>query len=112
MASTLPKMMHWSHVDYRGYAVSLLLEVWLMGSVACRYVVVTRPVRQGRLKLALEEVLSMTVDTPTSRSALSPSLHAVMLIYAMGKAQRVGDGSRYLWHTIYAHSVFVPSLSG
>lgn len=32
---------------------------------ACRYVVVTRPVRQGRLKLALEEVLSIHVDTPT-----------------------------------------------
>ena len=68
--------------DYRGYAVSLLLELWLMGSLACRYVVVTRPVRQGRLKLALEEVLSMTVDTPTSRSALSPSLHPVMLHFA------------------------------
>ena len=38
----------------------------------------TRPVRQGRLKLALEEVLSMTVDTPTSRSAPStlPHMHA------------------------------------
>ena len=42
----------------------------------CRYAVVTRPVRQGRLKLALEEVLSMTVDTPTSRSALSTASHA------------------------------------
>ena len=42
---------------------------------ACRYVVVTRPVRQGRLKLALEEVLSMTVDTPTSRSAPGTTSH-------------------------------------
>ena len=39
--------------------------------LARRYVVVTRPVRQGRLKLALEEVLSMTVATPSSRSAAS-----------------------------------------
>ncbi len=47
-----------------------------MACWACRYVVVTRPVRQGRLKLALEEVLSMTVDTPTSRSAPSTASHA------------------------------------
>ena len=39
---------------------------WLTAAAAHRYVVVTRPIRQGRLKLALEEVLSMHVDTPTS----------------------------------------------
>jgi hypothetical protein len=32
------------------------------------YVVVTRPVRQGRLRLALEEVLSMQLDSSTSSS--------------------------------------------
>ena len=38
------------------------------------YVVVTRPVRQGRLRLALEEVLSMQLDpAPTLPTATSPS---------------------------------------
>lgn len=46
----------------------------LLSSTGCllprRYVVVTRPVRQGRLKLALEEVLSIHMDTPTFACAL------------------------------------------
>ena len=35
------------------------------------YVVVTRPVRQGRLRLALEEVLSMQLDPPPQLPAAS-----------------------------------------
>ena len=37
--------------------------VWL-----CRYTVVTRPIRQGRLKLALEEVLSAPLAAPAPDS--------------------------------------------
>lgn len=37
--------------------------VWL-----CRYTVVTRPIRQGRLKLALEEVLSAPLSAPAPDS--------------------------------------------
>ena len=44
-----------------------------------RYVVVTRPVRQGRLKLALEEVLSIHMDTPTFTCASTfPSWHCTL----------------------------------
>ena len=35
----------------------------------CRYVIVTRPVRQGRLMLALEEVLAMQLDEEPSADA-------------------------------------------
>ena len=62
--------MSWQHgFKGRPMKVRLTEELCITSSVARRYVVVTRPVRQGRLKLALEEVLSMTVDTPSSRSA-------------------------------------------
>ena len=40
-----------------------------------RYVIITRPVRQGRLMLALEEVLAMQLDEelPTANGLLVPS---------------------------------------
>ncbi len=59
--------------------LTCILQKWHVGDscVVCRYVVVTRPARQGRLKLALEEVLSMTVDTPLSRCAHLLTLYSL-----------------------------------
>ncbi|BDA47022.1 probable sensor histidine kinase GacS [Coccomyxa sp. Obi] len=54
------------------------------------YVVVTRPARQGRLKLALEEVLSMQVDTPlSSRSGSEATIRDVL-----GRPTSEDNGSR------------------
>ena len=39
---------------------------------------VTRPARQGRLKLALEEVLSMQVDTPLSRYSTASKAQSIV----------------------------------
>lgn len=57
--------------------------------------VVTRPVRQGRLKLALEEVLSMTVDIPTSRSGpVFTSPHRIDCRYVTRQSVVRGKGFR------------------
>ncbi len=66
--------------------------------LVCRYAIVTRPVRQGRLKLALEEVLTTQPDPPDPATLQSPHDHAPSAIAATtaalpATAQSLNNGS-------------------
>ncbi|WIA23821.1 hypothetical protein OEZ85_013489 [Tetradesmus obliquus] len=80
---------------FMGWPVLQLEEHWRPGSRQLGYVTVTRPLRQGRLKLALEEVLVMSLDpvAPDSPHGSSSSIGGGMKQQGCG-LDAVAGGSK------------------